>query len=58
MANRSIDRIRNKKSKDDPVGYWPFSNTSIENIDVVYVTTGDYADDAFGETPESNIDSE
>ena len=58
MANRSIDRIRNKKSKDDPVGYWPFSNTSIENIDVIYVTTGDYADDAFSETPEHDIDGE
>ena len=49
MANRSIDRIRNKKAKDDPVTYWPYGDSSAENAAIIVEITGDYPDDAHSE---------
>lgn len=58
MANRSIDRIRNKKSKDDPVIFWMCGDYPIENNEVVYAVTGDYQEDPFLEITDCDIASE
>ena len=55
MANRSIDRIRNKKTKDELVIVWPFGDDSSESNKIVYVVTEDYPEDEFLEIADCNI---
>lgn len=58
MANRSCDRIRNYESKHDPAGFFPFSDESRKQPEVIVELTGDYPDDYFDETTCNDLNSD
>jgi hypothetical protein len=58
MANRSVDRIRNRGNKDDPVIFWSYSTESQEQPEVTYELTGDYPNDWHEETTYADADIE